>query len=108
MFDVSGKEKPDLRNINSLKMTGMGAGRVAHHNRLQQEITAEVELSQMERNKLKKEMKEFRHNHKEATGLDEHYMECFPTYNEDDFQMSVKDNLRKRPPNFKKSDTHRA
>ena len=57
-------------------------------------------------NHIKDEMVNYRHlisNHDDdVKHNDDHthtdYTECFPTYNDDDYQMSVKDGLGKRPP----------
>lgn len=108
MFDVANKEKPDLAALKPAFGFLSGEGRLAGVNRFRQEMEVEADLHDKERNKIKHEMREFRNLHKEAAALDEHYMECFPTYNEDDFQFSVKDNLSKRPPNLgNKSFSHR-
>lgn len=61
-------------------------------------MQTEYDAEQKEKSKLKDEMVDYRKAYQEGNEKDEHYMECFPTYAEDDYQFSVKDNLSKRPP----------
>ena len=108
MFDLSKSGKQNMATLrNRLGTVVHAEGRTTGVNRLREEIDEEIEQNDKELNRLKNEMKEFRTAYQEGAEVDEQYMECFPTYNDDDYQMSVKDNLGKRPPNIGKSFSHR-
>lgn len=99
MFDYANKEKkPSGSLADSLQVGVRGEGRFAGLNRFRDEMQNEYDAEQKERSRLKDEMKDYREAYKEGSKVDDHYMECFPTYAEDDYQFSVKDNLSKRPP----------
>jgi hypothetical protein len=100
MFDYD-KAKEELSKPAQGFQVARSEGRFAQLKKIQEEFDADAKQSQKEFFQLKDEMQQFRKTQHEGEKDDsgEVYMECFPTYGEDDdFQISVKDNLRKRPP----------
>jgi hypothetical protein len=99
MFDYTKKDQNPQSRLGDAFLGGIsGEGRLTGVNRFRHEMEKEYQAEQEEKTKMKNEMKSFKTVQQVGKELEEHYMECFPTYAEDDYQISVKDNLSKRPP----------
>ena len=104
MFNLDDDDSDDEDQAKTTKKGGddeaeyqyeRGAGRKAQTEEFKQEIKTEMEASEKLVKGLRDEMKGFKDLMVDAdkfeTQEDAYYMECFPQYEEVDFQASIKD-----------------
>ena len=99
MFNYDVKEKNnEPKNEPLMPSAIMVEGRLSGVSKFRQELDQEYDLQLKEKNKIKNELTDVRKALTQDDAEGDFYVECFPKYNEDDFQASIKDNLSKRPP----------
>lgn len=100
MFDGENKEEEDGMSMEDVKID-RGNARGKDNEEFRQQLQSDIALQKKIENGLKDEMKDFRVNLNEGGAIestvDGYYQECFPKYEENEFQESIKDNnLHKR------------
>lgn len=99
-----GEEKAELDAENLEFTVDKGTGNLANNIEMMNAIKTDMEAQQKLENGLKNDMVKFQDNLLQGRDFeskqDSYYMECFPQYEEVDYQASTKDGLGKREVDF--------
>lgn len=102
MFNIDDKkeENEEFGNFEVNK----GKGRLAQVDEMRNAVKTDMEAQEKEKTGMVNEMSKFKLNllsgREFESKQEEHYMECFPQYEEVDYQASVKDGLGKKEVDF--------